>query len=183
MAIERAVELDAADTGAEGWRAFFAYQAARSRGHDLGAARTALLDASADDPRFTPFLAAVSLARMPLSSGYPERVLEPLLAIEDCGDGTSHSCRNSPLNPHGAEGYHATVGDLKLRLGDVEGARRSYARALEMESAATWPYRDAFESWVQSAESRAAALANEDEDGPPIFFATGERACASCHER
>lgn len=185
MAFERAVELDPADASAAGWRAFFGYQAARSRGHDLGAARAALLEASNDDPRFTPFLAAVSLARMPLSSGDPERVLAPLLAIEDCGDGTSYTCRNSSLNPHGAEGYHATVGDLKLRLGDLEGARRSYARALEMESAATWPYRDAFVSWVQSAESRAAALANQvdSEVEESIFFASGERACASCHRR
>lgn len=184
MAFDDAVEIDEEDTSAAGWRAFFNYQAARSRGLDLDAARDELMNASDNDPRFTPFLAAVSLARMPLASGYPERVLAPLLAIEDCGDGTSHTCRNSELNPHGAEGYHATVGDLKLRLGDLEGARASYARALTMESATTWPYRNAFESWVQSAESRAASLASEGpsaEIETPIFFASGERACASCH--
>ncbi|MFK8002290.1 MAG: hypothetical protein AB8H86_22025 [Polyangiales bacterium] len=184
MAFDNAVELDGEDTSAAGWRAFFNYQAARSRGLDLDVARDELMSASENDPRFTPFLAAVSLARMPLSSGYPERVLAPLLAIEDCGDGTSHTCRNSELNPHGAEGYHATVGDLKLRLGDLEGARISYARALTMESAATWPYRDAFESWVQSAESRAASFASGGagaEVETPVFFASGERACASCH--
>ena len=185
-ALERAAELDTSNTSAEGWRAFFSYQAARSREEDLDAPRDALLAASAADPRFTPFLAAVSLAPMPLSSGYPERVLTPLVAIEDCGDGTSHTCRTNALNPHGAEGYHATVGDLHLRLGDVEAAKRSYARALSMESAATWPYREAFESWAQDAESRAAALANEEEwieDASSIFFASGERACACCHER
>lgn len=181
MAFERAVELDGNDTSAAGWRAFFNYQAARSRGQDLQEARAALMHASENDPRFTPFLAAVSLARMPLSSGYPEWVLAPLLAIEDCGDGTSHTCRNSALNPHGAEGYHATVGDLKLRLGDLEGARASYARALEMESADTWPYRDAFLLWVQNAESRAVDFENDDDT--PIFFASGDRACASCHQR
>lgn len=188
MAFDDSVELDGTNVSAAGWRAFFNYQAARSREQDLGAARAALLDASDNDPRFTPFLAAVSLARMPLSSGYPERVLAPLVAIEDCGDGTSHTCRNSALNPHGAEGYHATVGDLKLRLGDLEGARQSYARALEMESADTWPYREAFVSWVQNAEVRATALANQydserEGEETPIFFASGERACASCHER
>lgn len=183
-AFDRAVELDPSDTSAAGWRAFFAYQAAKSRGRDLTEPRRALLEASERDPRFTPFLAAVSLAPLPLSTGYPRAVLPPLEAIEDCGDGTSYSCRVSPLFPHGAEGYHATIGDLRVRIGDVEGARRAYAEALEMESAATWPYRDAFVAWTGTAEERAARLTNDDPgDDPPVFFAAGERACAACHER
>ena len=183
-ALERAVELDPGDASAEGWRAFFAYQAARSRDRDLEAARRALLDASAADPRFTPFLAAVALAPMPLESGYPARVLPPLVAIEDCGDGTSWSCRTGPLFPHGAEGYHTTVGDLRVRLGDLEGGRASYARALEMPAADAWPYRAAFERWVGGADERAALLTNDEpSDDPTVFFASGERACASCHRR
>ena len=183
-AFDRAVELDPSDTSAAGWRAFFAYQAAKSRGRDLTEARRALLEASERDPRFTPFLAAVSLAPLPLSTGYPRAVLGPLEAIEDCGDGTSHTCRVSPLFPHGAEGYHATIGDLRVRLGDVEGGRRAYARALEMQSAADWPYRQAFVEWTEGAEERAAQLTNADpSDDPPVFFATGARACAACHER
>ena len=182
-AFDRAVELDPSDTSAAGWRAFFAYQAAKSRGEDLSEPRDALLEASARDPRFTPFLAAITLARMPLSSGYPQRVLGPLEAIEDCGDGTSYTCRLSPLFPHGAEGFHTTLGDLRVRLGDVEGGRRSYARALTMPNAATWPYRAAFVQWSEGAERRAEQLTNDDpSDDPPIFFATGPRACATCHE-
>jgi len=181
-ALDRAVELAPEDTSAAGWRAFWRYQAGRTRGQELGPLREELLAASERDPRFTPFLAAVALAPMPLASGYPERVLGPLERISDCGDGTSHSCRTGPLFPHGAEGYHATLGDLRVRLGDVAGARTDYARALEMPSAASWPYRAEFEAWTAGAEERARLLTNDvDADDPTIFFASGERACAGCH--
>ena len=181
-AFDRAVELSPEDTSAAGWRAFWRYQAGRTRGEDLGALREELLAASERDPRFTPFLAAVALAPMPLSSGYPRRVLAPLEAISDCGDGTSHSCRTGPLFPHGAEGYHATLGDLRARLGDVEGARAEHALALQMPNAASWRYRADFEAWSAGVEDRARLLTNDDDaDDPSVFFLTGERACAGCH--
>lgn len=183
-AFDRAVELSPEDTSAAGWRAFWRYQAGRSRGQDLAVLRDELLLASERDPRFTPFLAAVVLAPMPLSTGYPRRVLEPLARIGDCGDGTSYSCRTGPLFPHGAEGYHATLGDLLMRLGELEEGRAEYALALEMPAAESWPYREAFEAWVEGADERAAVLTNEEaSDDPPIFFMTGERACAGCHRR
>ncbi|MFK7987764.1 MAG: hypothetical protein AB8I08_17235 [Sandaracinaceae bacterium] len=182
-ALERAVELDPGNTTAEGWRAFFAYQAAEARGQDLDVARRALLDAAQQSPRFTPFLAAVALADLPLESGVPAALLPPLEALEDCGDGTSDSCRRTALFPHGAEGYHATVGDLRVRLGDLEGGQRAYAQALAFESARTWPHREAFEAWVESAPERSARLTNaRSDDDPPVFFASGDRACAMCHQ-
>ena len=183
-ALERAVELDPSDTSAEGWRAFWAYGVAEARGEELAEPRAELLAAARADPRFTPFLAAVALADLPLESGYPARTLPPLEAIEDCGDGTSWSCRRAPLFPHAAEGYHVTVGDLKVRLGDLEGGRASYARALEMPAVDRWPHREAFDAWVEAAPERARRLTDDDpSNDPAIFFASGDRACAACHER
>lgn len=185
MAFERAVELDPSNGSAEGWRAFFAYQAAERRGRDLTGARRELLAAAEADPGFTVFLSTVALADYPLSSGIPQTLLEPLVAAGDCGDGTTTSCRASRLFPHGAEGYHATLGDLRIRLGDLEGGGREYAAALAVPAASSWPYREAFESWVEGADARAATFTDTDEanDARPIFFATGERACATCHRR
>lgn len=181
-AFERAVEVAPEDTSAAGWRAFWRYQAARNRGSGLDERREALFAASAQDPRFTPFLVAVSVARLPLESGQPQRALSALSQIEDCGDGTDWTCRRSSLFPYGVEGFHATLGDLHLRLGDLEEARLQYAKALATETSSTWPYREAFESWAASAEDRGRRLRNEDpEDDPPIFFGTGARACAMCH--
>lgn len=183
-AFEAAAELSS-DPSAEGWRAFFAYQAAESRGEDMEGPTQALLDASAADPGFTSFLAAVSLADLPLSTGLPQRTLAPLEGAGDCGDGTTYSCRTAPLFPYGPQGYHATVGDLRIRLGDLEGGRQSYARALEMPNTETWPYRERFEEWAAGADARAAAFTDDDPANDPedIFFATGDRACATCHER
>lgn len=184
-AFEAAVELDPSDPSNEGWRAFFAYQAAESRDEDMAGPTRELLDAAAADPSFTSFLAAVSLADLPLASGLPQRTLAPLEAAGDCGDGTTYSCRTGPLFPHGAEGYHATVGDLRIRLGDLEGGRESHALALEMPAASEWPYRDAFKRWAAGDAERAERFADDDPRNDPeaIFFATGARACASCHER
>lgn len=183
-AFDRASELAPENASAEGWRAFFAYQAAKSRDEEMTGPTQELLDAAEADPSFTSFLAAVSLAERSLESGLPQRTLGPLEAAEDCGDGTSWTCRMSPLFPHGAEGYHATVGDLRVRLGDLEGGQRSYALALEMPAADHWPYRDAFEEWVSTAPQRAARFADDDASNDPreIFFASGSRACASCHQ-
>ena len=104
--------------------------------------------------------------------------------IEDCGDGTSWSCRTSPLFPHGAEGYHATVGDLRLRLGDLDGARAAYARAREMPAYEQWPHRTAFETWMELAAERASSVRTDvPEQGAALFFASGERSCSACHER
>ncbi len=183
-AFEKAAELSP-DPSAEGWRAFFAYQAAESRGEDMDGPTQALLDAAAADPGFTSFLAAVSLADLPLSTGLPQRTLAPLEGAGDCGDGTTHTCRTAPLFPFGAQGYHATVGDLRVRLGDLEGGQESYRRALEMPNTERWPYREAFEAWAAGAEERSNAFMDDDPSNDPedIFFATGDRACATCHER
>ncbi len=184
-AFARAVELLPDDPSAEGWRAFFEYQAAESREDDLREPTQALLAAAAADPSFTSFLAAVALAERPLESGLPQQTLAPLEAAGACADGTTYGCRTGPLFPHGAEGYHATLGDLRIRLGDLEGGQESYARALEMPAADSWPYREEFERWVEGAEARAAAFGDADPSNDPdaVFFAHGPRACATCHER
>ncbi len=182
-AFDHAVALDPSDTSAAGWRAFFAYQAAKSRDEDLDGPRRALFAAADADPRFTPFLVAVSVAELPLDTGYPRRALARLEGIEDCGDGTSWSCRRGPLFPFGAEGFHATLGDLRVRVGDLEGGQAEYAEALSQSNAADWPYRDAFARWAEAAPERARLLTNDDlSDDPEVFFASGERACAACHQ-
>lgn len=183
-AFEKAAELSP-DPSAEGWRAFFAYQAAESRDEDMEGPTQALLDAADADPSFTSFLAAVSLADLPLSTGLPQRTLPPLEGAGDCGDGTTYTCRTAPLFPYGPQGYHATVGDLRVRLGDLPGGQESYAKALEMPNTESWPYREAFEDWAANAEARATAFGDDDPSNDPedIFFATGDRACATCHER
>ena len=174
--------LDPSNGSAEGWRAFFQYMAARRRERGLQAATEALFAAGRADPRFSSFLVAVAVADAPLSSGLPQRALGPLEAAGDCGDGTTYTCRVSTLHPHAPEGYHATLGDLKVRLGQVDAGRAEYRKALEMPTARTWPYRERFERWIESAEARAAQLTNDTpDDDPPVFFAHGPLACAACH--
>lgn len=183
QALTTAVSLDPSNKSAEGWRAFFEYMAARNRGRDLDKETEALVAAGRADPRFSSFLVAIALADRPLSTGLPQQVLGPLEAAGDCGDGTTYTCRTTGLHPHAAEGYHATLGDLKVRLGDLEGGRAEYQKALSMKSAQTWPYRAAFDKWVDEAPARASRFMNaSDEDDPPVFFAHGRRACLACHE-
>ncbi len=180
-ALERAAALD---PGAAGWNAFWRYKFAEHSGRPVDEHRRALYEASAQDPEFTPFLLAIAVANLPLASGHPQRALQALEALEDCGDGTSHSCRAAPLFPHGAEGFHATLGDLYVRVGQLEDGARHYRRALATPSAGSWPYRQEFETWIQGAERRATLLTNDDpDDDPTIFFASGPRACAACHRR
>ena len=181
-ALTKAVQLDPAYKSSEGWRAFFEYMAAENRGKDPAEAIETLLAAGEADPDFTSFLVAIALAREPLSSGLPQKALGPLEAVGDCGDGTTYTCRLAMLHPHAPEGYHATLGDLKVRLGDLEGGLAEYKKALQMPSAGTWPYRSAFEEWVEGASKRAELLTNDNlEDDPAVFFASGQRACLSCH--
>ena len=181
-ALSKSVALDATDLSAEGWRAFFQYMAAGRRGTGVAEATEALLAAGRADPKFSSFLVAVAVARAPLSTGLPQKALGPLEAAGDCGDGTTYTCRAATLHPHAPEGYHATLGDLKVRLGDLEGGLAEYRKALVMPTAATWPYRERFEEWVQEAKARAALLTNDDlEDDPAVFFASGPLACAACH--
>ena len=182
--LAKSVALDPSYKSAEGWRAFFDFMASQQDGVTEAPAETEdLLAAGRADPGFSSFLVALGLARMPLESGLPQKALAPLVAVGDCGDGTTYTCRTSSLHPHAPEGYHATLGDLRIRLGDVEGGRASYEKALTMPGADTWPYRQAFIEWMAGAEDRAAKLTNDSpDDDPDIFFANGKRACLSCHE-
>ncbi len=183
-ALSKAAALDPANKSAEGWRAFFQYMASRRRGSDRTEETKALFAAGRADPRFSSFLVAIAVASEPLASGLPQRALPPLEAAGDCGDGSTMTCRVASLHPHAPEGYHATLGDLKVRLGMVEEGRAEYRKALAMPTAQTWPYRERFERWVDSAAERADRLTNASpEDDPPVFFAHGKLACAACHHR
>lgn len=104
-------------------------------------------------------------------------------------DGPKRACWNSWIAPHNFEGFFLNMGDMLVKSGDWQTARKVYANARHSPDFATWKFREVLEARIREAPANVAAFAAEagrgtsgtsGTSGTPMMFGSSY-ACSACH--
>lgn len=101
-------------------------------------------------------------------------------------EGKKRVCWNSVIAPHNFEGFFLNLGDMLVKSGDVETARKVYANARLSATFSQWSYREVLEERIREAPQNVAAFneptgANDRGDRQTMVASTF--ACMACHQR
>jgi hypothetical protein len=163
-----------------------------------------LLDAIEAWPEFNLFTAGYVMSRLPADSPRFKEGLEwewrnldvcveeridrtnpdytKYMALET-KEGTKRVCWNSWIAPHNFEGFFLNMGDMLVKSGDWQTARKIYANAKLSREYATWKLAPVLEARIAQAQDNVAAF-NGVEGAPvrPIML-NSAFSCTACHQQ
>ena len=98
--------------------------------------------------------------------------------------GSKRVCWNSWIAPHNFEGFFLNMGDMLVKSGEPETARRIYANAKLSKTYVSWPYRNVLEDRIQQATDNVAAFRKPPLAGEMTRTIMGQTAfaCMACHQ-
>jgi hypothetical protein len=101
-------------------------------------------------------------------------------------EGKKRACWNSWIAPHNFEGFFMNMGDMLVKAGDLQAARRIYENAKLSPTYSQWPYREVLEQRIRDAPDNVAAFrGTTGANSPPdkqIMIAS-PFACMACHQQ
>lgn len=97
--------------------------------------------------------------------------------------GPKRVCWNSWIAPHNFEGFFLNMGDMLVKQGHVEPARRIYAIARLSKDYGAWRYKDLLEERIATADERARLFRGPDSQQHPETMFRSAHACTACHAR
>jgi hypothetical protein len=96
------------------------------------------------------------------------------------------ACGNTDAVPHNLEGFYLNFGDMLVKAGDWQTARKVYANAMQSPTYAQWPFAADLERRIAQAPDNVAAFngqgAGRGKPGPQTM-ANSNAACMACHQR
>ena len=96
------------------------------------------------------------------------------------------ACGNTDPVPHNLEGFYLNFGDMLVKAGDWQTARKVYANAMQSPDYAHWPFAAELERRIAQAPDNVAAFngpgAGRGKPGPQMM-ANSNAACMACHQR
>ena len=96
------------------------------------------------------------------------------------------ACGNTESVPHNLEGFYLNFGDMLVKAGDWQTARKVYANAMQSPDYARWPFAAELERRIAQAPDNVAAFngagAGRGKPGPQMM-ANSNAACMACHQR
>jgi hypothetical protein len=98
-------------------------------------------------------------------------------------EGQKRVCWNSWIAPHNFEGFLLNMGDMLVKSGDWQTARKIYANARLAREYPTWPYRDVLEERVKSAVANVASFNAPAGGDKPVMMINSKFACMACHQQ
>jgi len=98
-------------------------------------------------------------------------------------EGPKRVCWNSWIAPHNFEGFFLNMGDMLVKAGDWQTARKIYAIAKLAREYPVWPHRAVLEERIQSAETNVAAFNAPPGGGKPVIMINSTIACMACHQQ
>ncbi len=85
--------------------------------------------------------------------------------------------------PHNLEGFAMNMGDMLVKNGEVERAKKAYATARPSKDFSSWKYRSLLEERIAKAEERATLFRGPDPKKYPEMMINSPYACMACHEK
>jgi len=156
-------------------------------------------------PEFNLFTAGYVLSRLPVTdSKYAEAVDYQWRNLDVCvGErvdrraaeyakymvletttGPKRACWNSWIAPHNFEGFFLNMGDMLVKQGDPETARRVYASAKLSKTYQQWSFKSVLEDRIAQADENVAPFRNPhpaEKTRTMMIFSTF--ACTGCHQQ
>ncbi len=96
------------------------------------------------------------------------------------------ACNESAIAPHNQEGFFLNMGDMLVKSGDWQTARRIYAAAKSTPGYASWPYRRELEQHINDARTNVArfnAVVPPGSTPPARMMLHSTFACMACHQQ
>ena len=96
-------------------------------------------------------------------------------------EGRKRVCWNSWIAPHNFEGFFLNMGDMLVKSGDWQTARKIYANAQLAKEYPSWIYKGVLEDRIRCAEDNVAVFNSPDETAKAKIMINSEFSCAGCH--
>jgi tetratricopeptide (TPR) repeat protein len=99
--------------------------------------------------------------------------------------GPKRACWNSSIAPHNFEGFFLNMGDMLVKSGDWQTARKIYANARSSPTYAQWKFRDVLEARIGDAEANVAEFSASRDDADKTrtrMMVASPFACMACHQ-
>jgi tetratricopeptide (TPR) repeat protein len=163
-------------------------------------------EAIADWPQFNYFTAGYVLSGLSHKSDlYAEALDWQWKNIEVCADATIdrqypnykqfiadvpktgeyRACWNSAIAPHNFEGFFLNMGDMLVKNGQPDVAKKIYATAKLAPNFDKWPFRKVLEHRIKNAEINQKyfqrSLKNQENPKHPVIMFESRFACTACH--
>jgi hypothetical protein len=103
-------------------------------------------------------------------------------------EGAKRVCWNGWIAPHNFEGFFLNMGDMLVKSGDWQTARKVYANARHSPTYAQWKYAPVLEARIEQAQANVTAFAKppaQDRSSPAgsrMMF-NSSYACMACHQQ
>jgi hypothetical protein len=101
-------------------------------------------------------------------------------------EGRKRVCWNSWIAPHNFEGFFLSMGDILVKDGDWQTARRVYANARLAPDYASWTFAPLLQTRIEDAEANVGVFAGTTapKAGPgPTMMSRSGFACVACHQQ
>lgn len=101
---------------------------------------------------------------------------------QETKQGPKRACWNSWIAPHNFEGFFLNMGDMLVKAGDWQTARKIYANAKLPKSYGDWKYRSVLDERIAAARANVATF-NADGTSSVRIMINSEFACMGCHQQ
>jgi hypothetical protein len=163
-----------------------------------------LLDAIERWPEFNLFTAGFVMSRLPADSPRFKEGLEwqwrtldlcvgerfdranpdyaKYMSLET-KEGPKRACWNSWIAPHNFEGFFLNMGDMLVKSGDWQTARKIYVNAKHSRDYAKWRFGAVLDERIAQAEENVAAFNGAQGAPPRPIMINSAFACTACHQQ
>jgi hypothetical protein len=98
-------------------------------------------------------------------------------------EGPKRSCWNTWIAPHNVEGFFLNMGDMLVKAGDWQAARKIYANAKISRAYQAWKYRDVLDERIRSAEANVAEFNAPAGRAKTVILVNSAISCLVCHQQ
>ncbi len=93
------------------------------------------------------------------------------------------ACLDTWIAPHNGEGFFLNMGDMLVKSGDWQTARKIYANAKLLPAYSKWPFAALLEERIQNAPANVARFNGYDPDPRTGMMGNSAFSCMACHQQ